>query len=154
MAETIAAGEQSGPQPPHGAAPAATPASDKGANAGPSTVLIIEDDAIIAMAVAEELRANDLEVVAIADNGPAAIALAARHRPALVIADVRLRGDMNGIVAARRIKEQHPVRVVFASAHIDMTTRGAMEAVGYDAILPKPYTPEQLVRVVRTALGD
>lgn len=133
--------------------PGAAPGRGPGADPAPATVLIVEDDAIIAMAVAEELGESGFAVVGPADNGPEAIDLAARHQPDLIVVDVRLRGAMNGIVAARHIKARQSTRIVFASAHVDAATRGAMDAVGYDAIVPKPYSPEQLVRAVRGVLG-
>lgn len=152
MVQTSVLGERPGRRGAR--APIVSPGAGERPEPRQARVLIVEDDAIIAMAVAEELRENGFVVVGPADNGPSAIELAAQHRPDLIIVDVRLRGEMDGIVAARHIRERLSTRVVFASAHIDAATRGAMEAVGYNVIVAKPYTPEQIVRAVQTALRD
>lgn len=121
---------------------------------GRPSVMIIEDDLFIAMALAEQLEEAGFNVVADADNGPDAIIAAEKHKPEVIVVDVRLRSEMNGIVAARVIRERLGSRVIFATAHMDSGTRGAMEVVGYDAMLVKPYTPDELVQAVREVLKD
>jgi CheY-like chemotaxis protein len=121
---------------------------------GRPSVMIIEDDLFIAMSLAEQLEEAGFNVVADADNGPDAILAAEKHKPEVIVVDVRLRSEMNGIVAARVIRERLGSRVIFATAHMDAGTRGAMEVVGYDAMLAKPYTPDELIDAVRQALKD
>jgi CheY-like chemotaxis protein len=121
---------------------------------GRPSVMIIEDDLFIAMSLAEQLEQAGYNVVADADNGPDAITAAERHKPDVIVVDVRLRSEMNGIVAARVIRERLGSRVIFATAHMDPGTRGAMEVVGYDAMLVKPYTPDELIDAVREVLKD
>lgn len=121
---------------------------------GRPSVMIIEDDLFIAMALAEQLEAAGYNVVADVDNGPDAILAAEKYKPEVIVVDVRLRSEMNGVVAARVIRERLGSRVIFATAHMDAGTRGAMEVVGYDALLVKPYTPEELIDAVREVLKD
>lgn len=121
---------------------------------GRPSVMIIEDDLFIAMSLAEQLEEAGFNVVADADNGPDAIIAAEKHKPEVIVVDVRLRSEMNGIVAARVIRERLGSRVIFATAHMDAGTRGAMEVVGYDAMLVKPYTPDELIDAVREVLKD
>lgn len=123
-----------------------------GPDARPATILLVEDDPIIAMAVGDDLAASGYRILGPADNGRDAIALAEAHGPDLVVMDVRLRGRMTGIEAAREIKARIATRLVFATAFLDSAAREAMAKVGYEALLPKPYTPEQLAATIAGAL--
>ncbi len=118
------------------------------------TLLLVEDDPILAMAAADELAALGYEVVAVAEDGAEAVALARRHEPDLVVMDVRLPGAMDGVDAAAAIRGEIAARIVFVTAHVDLHTRGRMDAVGHHGILAKPYTFEQLARAIRAALAD
>jgi CheY-like chemotaxis protein len=119
----------------------------------PATLMIVEDDAIMAVVMREELVGSGYDVVAHADNGAEAVDLAERHRPDLVILDVRLRGEMDGIATAREIRRRVATRIVFVTAHVDPETRKAMAATGCDGLVAKPYTPAQLARAVEDALA-
>ncbi len=88
-----------------------------------------------------------------ARNGEEAIALAAAHRPALIVMDVRMPG-IGGIEACRRLKANPitaSVPVIFLSAwHNEVQT--ALEAGGA-AFLLKPFSPRELIVTVRRCLG-
>ena len=118
------------------------------------SILIVEDDAIMALTMNDELSALGYEVVAVTDNGREAIALARAQQPDLVILDVRLRGDTDGIATAVAITESISTQIVFVTAHVDAESRRAMAAVAYAGLLAKPYTSDQLARTVRAALED
>lgn len=119
--------------------------------AAPRTVLIVEDDTIMALAMRDELEALGYDVVGTAASGPEAIALAKAFEPDLALVDVRLRGAMDGIAAARAIRAGGATRIAFVTAHVDSGTRAAMAEVGYAVLLPKPYTTAQLARAVAAA---
>jgi CheY-like chemotaxis protein len=115
------------------------------------SILIVEDDTIMAFAMRDELEALGYDVVGTADNGGEAIALAREFAPDLALIDVRLRGEMDGTAAARAIGAGGATRIAFVTAHVDPGTRAAMAQVGYAVLLPKPYTTAQLSRAVAAA---
>src|SRR5262249_8758210 len=107
-------------------------------------VLVVEDQALIALALAADLVALDCEVIARATSGEAAVELARRHSPDLVVMDVRLAGCMDGVDAAALIKAECASRIVFVTAYSDGPDRERMEALRPVAILSKPYHPNEL----------
>jgi two-component system, response regulator PdtaR len=119
----------------------------------PTRVLVVEDDFLIAYCSADTLAAAGLAVSGIAATFEEAVALAERERPDLVLMDIRLASERDGIDAAIAIRERFGIRCIFASANIDPENRkraDAAEALGW---LPKPYSPEMLIEAVTAACG-
>jgi len=115
-------------------------------NAHDQTVLIVEDEQLIALDVADDLESWGFEICAIAASLREAMLEVDAHRPALALVDVAL-GDDSGIEVARLLRSLG-VDVVFLTAHSDPMTRLAMESVEPIACLFKPYSPELLRRVL------
>jgi DNA-binding NarL/FixJ family response regulator len=107
-------------------------------------VLIVEDQALIALSLAADLAAMHCEVVARAASGEAAVDLAHRLSPDIVVLDVRLAGRMDGVEAAALIKAECAPRIIFISSFADGPDRPRMEAIRPAAILSKPYHPNEL----------
>jgi CheY-like chemotaxis protein len=66
--------------------------------------------------------------------------------------DVRLQGTMNGIEAARLLRERHPVPVVYVTAH-GRAVEKELDAKRREFVLVKPFSPAQLEAVIALALG-
>jgi CheY-like chemotaxis protein len=114
-------------------------------------ILIVEDDYLISMASELALSDAGFEVIGSATSGEAALETAAYEEPDLVVMDVRLAGQMDGVEAASVLLQQG-IRCIFASANSDPETlnRGAKaEPLGW---LRKPFTDAELVQAVRKAL--
>jgi DNA-binding NarL/FixJ family response regulator len=107
-------------------------------------VLIVEDQALIALALAADLTAMYCEVVGRAASGDAAVELARRLQPDIVVMDVHLVGGIDGIEAAALIKAECAPRLIFVTAYADGPDRPRMEALRPAAILGKPYHPNEL----------
>jgi two-component system, response regulator PdtaR len=116
--------------------------------ASQQSILIIEDDPLMAMALKDELEVEGYRVIAVADNGPEAVAIAAQYAPELIIADIRINGPLDGIDAVHAIKQRLQTKVIFVTAHTDPETRRRMEEVRFSALIPKPYTSGQLLAAV------
>lgn len=123
-------------------------------------VLIADDQALIRAGFRMILEAQpDLEVVAEAADGEAAVRLVRRYRPDIVLMDVRMPG-LDGLEATRRLLdgsggEGPPPRIVILTTFdLDEYVYAALQA-GASGFLLKDVTPEQLVAAVRTvSLGD
>src|SRR5436309_12289007 len=63
----------------------------------PTSILIVEDEALVASYIEEVLAESGFRVTGIAHSGPEALSLAAEHRPTLALVDVRLTGPFDGI---------------------------------------------------------
>ena len=71
-------------------------------------VLIVEDEQLIAMGLSAQIEDMGLQVCGTADTAEGAVSQARTHRPAIILMDVRLRGELDGVDAARRV-DQAPV---------------------------------------------
>ena len=101
-------------------------------------VMIVEDEAITAMATGAMLKRLGHKVLAAVGSGQEAINAFRRQRPDLVLMDIRLDGDLDGIETAKLLRRDSDVPVVFVSAFVDDGTRNrAAEAQPFD-FLPKP----------------
>ena len=109
-------------------------------------ILVVEDDAVIAMLLSEMLVVMGHDVCATEATEADAVASAARHQPDLMIVDVRLR-DGSGLSAVRRILENGHVPHLFISAdRLQEVTPGAI-------LLRKPFREAELVEAIGDALG-
>ena len=119
---------------------------------GKANILIVEDEAIVAADLEAELEIMGYEVCAVATLAEEAIGLAETLRPDLVIMDIVLRGEMDGIEAARQIKDRLYIPVIFLTAYADesMLERAKItEPFGY---LLKPFAGQELHITIETAL--
>jgi len=112
----------------------------------PLRILVIEDDALIGMLLADLLEGMGHDVVAIAATEDAAVAAAERFRPNFMTVDARLRVG-NGLAAVGRIERHGAVPHVFISG-------GPFAPAQPGAIvLQKPFVERELVRAMHRALG-
>jgi len=82
-------------------------------------ILIIEDEAIIAMEVESQLQGLGYEVTSIVDTGKKAIEKAEADKPDLMLMDIRINGEMDGIEAAEVIRNKFGIPVIFSTAYLD-----------------------------------
>jgi two-component system cell cycle sensor histidine kinase/response regulator CckA len=115
-------------------------------------ILVVEDEAIVAMDISVRLRALGYEVVGPASTGADALEVAEATRPDLVLMDIMLRGGMDGVEAAQRIREATGAPIVYLTAYADDSTlrrAKVAEPLGY---LLKPFEERVLRTTIETAL--
>lgn len=115
------------------------------------SALIVEDDALIALSLADMLESMGFSVCGTADTAQRAVDLAALHRPSLVLMDVRLRGERDGVDAAREIQERAPARIIFVTGSCEQEIVERINAIRPAGLLIKPVMPEQLKVAVESA---
>ena len=116
------------------------------------TILVVEDEAIVAMDLREQLLEMGYQVCGIAGNAKKAIALAREHRPDLILMDIVIKGERDGIDTAEIIGRTLHIPVVFLTAYSDASTieRAAKTApYGY---LTKPFQTRELRAAIEVAL--
>lgn len=115
-------------------------------------LLIVEDEMIIAEDMAESLRRLGYEVPAVVPSGELAIAKAADIKPDLVLMDINLQGDMDGIETATRIRADFQIPVIFLTAYADsQTLERAKEAEPFGYLL-KPFEDRDLQTTIEIAV--
>ncbi len=115
-------------------------------------VLIVEDEMIVALELKETLKKLGYTVVAAVDNGYDAIKKTGRLQPDVVLMDIRIRGDMDGIETAERLLSLYDVPVIYLTAHSDNETlRKAINTTpaGY---LVKPVNERALYSNIEMAI--
>lgn len=115
-------------------------------------VLVVEDDGVLALDLAETLDDLGYTVAGTATRGEEAIDLARLLQPNLILMDVGLAGDIDGIAAAEAIRDEHDVPVVFLTAHADDDTLHRATRSDASAYLVKPFKPPDLRCVIEIAL--
>jgi two-component system phosphate regulon response regulator PhoB len=113
-------------------------------------LLIVEDQPEIRMLIQMALEFEDFEIHEAAD-GDAALALLPALHPDLVLLDVLMPGSRNGLDVCRAIKADtalQATRVVMLSARSQPSDRQAGLAAGADAYLVKPFSPNELLRLI------
>jgi DNA-binding response OmpR family regulator len=113
-------------------------------------ICIIEDEQVIASAVASRLMAEGFEVE-IAGDGPAGVALCERVQPDLVVLDRMLPG-LDGLEVCRRIQSTRPVPVLMLTALDAEEDMLVGLGVGADDYLTKPFSARELVARIRVLL--
>jgi len=116
--------------------------------------MVVEDERIVAKDLEMTLRRLGYQVCPTADSGEAAVELVESTRPDLVLMDVRLRGGMDGVEAARLIQSRHDLPVVYLTAFADeVTLRRSLDTHPY-GYLVKPFQEKELHTTIETALSN
>ena len=115
-------------------------------------ILLIEDEAVLALDLCDLLQAEGYVVVGIADNGPHALALYQDQRVDLVLCDICIQGPWDGIETVMRLGNGHRVPVIYLSAFSDQNTRERALQTLPAAYLLKPVTLDSLRVAIELAL--
>jgi DNA-binding response OmpR family regulator len=113
-------------------------------------ICVIEDEQVIANAVAARLKAEGFDVE-IAGDGEQGVELCERTRPDLVILDLMLPG-LDGLEVCRRVQRDRPVPVLMLTARGEEADMLVGLGVGADDYMTKPFSPRELVARVRALL--
>ena len=117
-------------------------------------ILVIEDQEDNRQILRDLLTSADFEVIEAAD-GEAGLAAAAAHRPDLILMDIQLPG-LDGYEATRRIKTDavlQTIPIIVVTSYVLAGDDDKARAAGCDAYISKPYSPRQLLAMVREYLS-
>jgi DNA-binding response OmpR family regulator len=117
------------------------------------TIIIIDDDRAIAQLTSIWVKAAGFSTI-VSNDGSGGLDAIARHRPDLILLDIRM-PEMDGFEVNRRLRrvpELARIPVIFLSAHAQEKTRQESVAAGGRCFLPKPYEAKVLVAAIRAVL--
>ena len=121
----------------------------------PKRALIVEDEIFIALHLETVLQDLGLEVSQIVATGREALDTAIANEPDVVFMDINLRGNMDGVEAARLIREKLELPIIFVTAYGNEATLKRVRAVAPDApVLQKPLSATALAAAISTAIRD
>lgn len=115
-------------------------------------IMIVEDDEIISCYLEEVLADMGYEISVIVDNGRDAIEKASVCNPDLILMDIILRGDMDGIEASAAIKKKHETPIIYLTAHADEPTVERARLTEPHGFLNKPVREADLLAAINFAL--
>ncbi len=116
------------------------------------TLLIVEDEAIVAADLKATLERSGYTVLGPVESGEVAVEIAAEQHPDLILMDIRLAGEMDGIEAAARIRQQLHLPVVFLTAHSDEATLSRARESAPLGFLLKPFNERELRTTIEIAI--
>jgi len=130
-----------------------TESGDAPADAAADTVLIVEDESIVALDIKMHLESYGYVVYDPVATGEAALASVEQLEPSLVIMDIKLQGGLDGLQTAEGIRASHNIPIVMLTAHADeATVERALGAHPYAYII-KPFEERELRTTVMVSLA-
>jgi CheY-like chemotaxis protein len=115
-------------------------------------ILVVEDEAIIALDILGMLKKMGCVDSEVAFSGEESVQKVAAHRPHLVLMDIRLKGAMDGIQAAKQIFYEYDVPVVYITAFGDDTTIKRANGTARFGYITKPFEEHELQSTIKNAL--
>jgi PAS domain S-box-containing protein len=115
-------------------------------------ILVVEDEGITAKHIESRLTGLGYEVPAIAQTGAEAIEKAEQIRPDLVLMDIQLKGEMDGVQAARQLSERFGVPVTYLTAFADDATLARAQDTAPYGYVVKPFGERELHAAIQMAL--
>jgi PAS domain S-box-containing protein len=116
------------------------------------SVLIVEDEGVVALSIQAALTKMGYKVVGIAVTGNEAISLATTHNPDVILMDIHIKGDMDGIQTTEKLNEITDIPIIFLTAYADdETVRRAIKTKSH-SYLVKPYNPRELYSNIEFAI--
>jgi PAS domain S-box-containing protein len=117
-----------------------------------ASILIVEDERIIAQDLQQTLLQLGYASCGVAADGEEALVMAREHRPDVVLMDIRIRGALDGIGTAERLRAEIDVPVVYLTAHADSATLARAKQTGPYGYLLKPVKPAELRSVLEVSI--
>lgn len=118
----------------------------------PVKVLVVEDESIVAMDIKHRLENMDYFVTDIVSSGEEAVKNAGEEFPDLILMDIVLRGEIDGIEAAQIIKDRYNIPIVYLTAYSDDKTLKRAKITGPYGYLIKPFEDLELHSAIEVAL--
>jgi diguanylate cyclase (GGDEF)-like protein len=115
-------------------------------------ILIVEDESIIAEDISDSLISLGYRISGMVYSGEEAIEAAAKCRPDLVLMDVNLQGEIDGITAAAEIRSRFQIPVVYLTAYADENTLRRVNATKPFGYIVKPFEEKNLHTTIQLAL--
>ncbi|MEG3439199.1 ATP-binding protein [Pannus brasiliensis CCIBt3594] len=118
----------------------------------PITILIVEDELIVAHSLREALQDDGYEVLSVVDSAPAATRALEQTKPDLVLLDITLKGPIDGISLGQEIQQRYGIPIVYLTAYSDPETLERAKKTNPYGYLLKPYRVQELKVTIEIAL--
>lgn len=117
-------------------------------------IIIVEDEAIVAMANRMMLTSLSHEIIANTSNAEQAVRESSRQEVDLILMDIKLKGTMDGIQAAEEIRKSKTTPILFITGNSDVKTKQRIDRISNASILQKPIMVEDLKHAINKLISS
>jgi CheY-like chemotaxis protein len=117
----------------------------------PTTVLIVEDEAVMAMYLEMILKRSGFVVSDAVATGEDAVISYEKNKPDIILMDIRLSGQMDGIEAAKKINSENHCKIIFMTGYSNENIKERANELNPIAYLVKPFEKRELVALMKKA---
>lgn len=121
-------------------------------NKGQAEILIVEDERIVAMDIAGSLKSLGYQVSGMVTSGQEALKSVEDQCPDLILMDIRIKGDMDGIQTTENIQERHDIPIIYLTAYADEKTLARAKITEPYGYIIKPFDKKILYTIIEMAL--
>ncbi|UUX91315.1 response regulator [Methanoplanus endosymbiosus] len=118
------------------------------------SILIVEDDAIISMDIEQRVQKLGHKVVGVVDRAEKAFRTIIEKKPDLILMDINLKGEMDGISIADRLYKEMNIRVIYITAYSDAGMKERAEKTYPLGYIIKPIRENELNRVLEAVASE
>ncbi len=111
-------------------------------------ILIVEDDMIIAADISMQLTRMGYDITGILPRGEDALDHVAQNTPDIILMDIMLKGEMDGVETAQKIYERFQIPLIFLTGNTDEATFNRAKVARPEAYISKPFKKLDLVRAI------
>ena len=119
---------------------------------GYTKILIVEDEKIVALDLKRRLTKLGYQVTGMAASGPKALALVDQEIPNIVLMDIHIQGDMDGIEVANQLQKAHSIPVIYLTAYSEEKTVTRAKATKPYGYLLKPFSDRELHIIIQVSI--
>jgi len=116
-------------------------------------ILIVEDEVISAYGLQRQLKEFDVEVLDPVAKGEEAVDVALKEKPSLILMDIRLASNMDGIEAAVKILSHHEIPIVFISGYATEEIKERALKLNPIDFLEKPLMSTQIEKIINNLMN-
>jgi DNA-binding NarL/FixJ family response regulator len=113
-------------------------------------ILIVEDEVIVAMEIEMHLQMNNFIVAGKCQSSEKAIELSLAKKPDLIMMDINIQGEHDGIQTAKIILDSYKPSILFLSAYNDPNTIERIKLIPDSKLLPKPFSVYELITAINS----
>jgi CheY-like chemotaxis protein len=116
-------------------------------------IMIVEDEGVVSIDIRNMLQRAGYGIAAIAFQGEEAVRKAEATKPDLVLMDIGLKGEIDGIEAAKKIRDRLHIPVIFLTGFADEDTMAKAKEASPSGFVIKPINEEELRRILHQTLS-
>ena len=117
-------------------------------------ILVVEDENIIAMDIRYTLRNLGYDVCGVVSSGEESVEKASSMNPDLILMDIKLKGNVDGVSAAQKIQSRQNIPVLYLTAYGDENTLNRLDKTKPFDYIHKPFEERELQFKIKTVLND